>query len=548
MPKTPRQAKPKSASRRPSAFTSKARKVAATRSPKKNATKAASPKARTGSSTESKKKAGSVVGRFRRRMSQDLRAGVKSIARINDAIKTAVKKDVRVLEKKGNAFMGFPPKPNPFAERVMDISTDSSSRLFDDCTAYQQPGYIRRNLADWETRLKPALFPLFFELNPRFYGCLLGQCIGDALGVTFEFKKASTIVKMLPGNCDPALPTGLQITGGGPPWWPVRMVPGQVTDDGELALGCANAWLRGGCTWNDHQQSAVCLRWFNSVPFDCGVTTANAFSGATDWASIRANVIERNQSSLSNGALMRISPVALGTFNKGDVDMWYLSRNGKPEDMAKMKAHSHKINAMSSKIYTMITHAVHLTHENQEVVDCCISYIRGIHLALAGYSVDDIFRCLMYASQPFSQNLLQQAFDAVQSGEPFVPRNPLGDKAKLCVDENPKGKPGMGYMAVAFALAFYVLLKFKTFWEAMVYIIQQGGDTDTNCAIAGALFGAHVGSDKLPQTWVETVTRCRNPRVAVYAEANQQYLDEMARAFTIRSLIQLPDGRYERNA
>ena len=52
--------------------------------------------------------------------------------------------------------------------------------------------------------------------------------------------------------------------------------------------------------------------------------------------------------------------------------------------------------------------------------------------------------------------------------------------------------------------------------------ITRGGDTDTNAAICGALFGAVVGASGIPKRWRDVVDRCRpgpgtlRPRPAEY--------------------------------
>lgn len=39
--------------------------------------------------------------------------------------------------------------------------------------------------------------------------------------------------------------------------------------------------------------------------------------------------------------------------------------------------------------------------------------------------------------------------------------------------------------------------------------VMQGGDTDTNAAIADALLGALYGEDSLPDHWTEAILNCR---------------------------------------
>ena len=38
---------------------------------------------------------------------------------------------------------------------------------------------------------------------------------------------------------------------------------------------------------------------------------------------------------------------------------------------------------------------------------------------------------------------------------------------------------------------------------------MQGGDTDTNAAICGALIGAVYGIDEIPKQWLDSILNCR---------------------------------------
>ena len=63
-----------------------------------------------------------------------------------------------------------------------------------------------------------------------------------------------------------------------------------------------------------------------------------------------------------------------------------------------------------------------------------------------------------------------------------------------------------GYTYKSLACALYVLriIQYKTvdFKKIMQSIIQEGGDTDTNCAISGQILGVYLGYDNLPTDWL----------------------------------------------
>jgi ADP-ribosyl-[dinitrogen reductase] hydrolase len=91
-------------------------------------------------------------------------------------------------------------------------------------------------------------------------GALLGAFIGDASGATLEF------LDRKPSAED--VERALSMVGGG--CW--RVAPGQITDDGELAL-CLARSLAGAQAVDRDKVAEAYVDWFNSGPFDCGNAT-----------------------------------------------------------------------------------------------------------------------------------------------------------------------------------------------------------------------------------------------------------------------------------
>ncbi|MDQ5848706.1 MAG: ADP-ribosylglycohydrolase family protein, partial [Pseudomonadota bacterium] len=65
-----------------------------------------------------------------------------------------------------------------------------------------------------------------------------------------------------------------------------------------------------------------------------------------------------------------------------------------------------------------------------------------------------------------------------------------------------------GWVLTALGNAFYALLNLG-FEEALIQTVGQGGDTDTNAAICGALLGAAHGREAIPSRWILPVLACR---------------------------------------
>ncbi len=67
-------------------------------------------------------------------------------------------------------------------------------------------------------------------------------------------------------------------------------------------------------------------------------------------------------------------------------------------------------------------------------------------------------------------------------------------------------KTSIGYTLKALACAFWALRQ-DNFQNAISAIIHEGGDADTNGAVAGALLGAKVGYDNLPTNWLHGLVK-----------------------------------------
>jgi ADP-ribosylglycohydrolase len=138
----------------------------------------------------------------------------------------------------------------------------------------------------------------------RAQGCLLGQLAGDALGSLVEFKSSGSISSLYPG--------GPQLLEDGGIW---HTIAGQPTDDSELALALARSIVKKN-DYSEEEAATAYAQWYDSHPFDIGNTTSLALSQASHALHKAKPVAEAAQahashSSQANGALMRLSPLAI---------------------------------------------------------------------------------------------------------------------------------------------------------------------------------------------------------------------------------------------
>ena len=159
------------------------------------------------------------------------------------------------------------------------------------------------------------------EMN-RIRGVFFGQLIGDSLGSRYEFTSVEKVKILI--SKDRREDSFLPILGGGP----FSMRPGQVTDDSEMALALTESLLQNK-TYLQEDVARNYVRWVESHPPDIGITTVNALGGNGMFLqknqkkelleNVFRNVKKHNSESLSNGSLMRQSPLAIAFRNHSDL-------------------------------------------------------------------------------------------------------------------------------------------------------------------------------------------------------------------------------------
>jgi ADP-ribosyl-[dinitrogen reductase] hydrolase len=251
-------------------------------------------------------------------------------------------------------------------------------------------------------------------------------------------------------------PAGVREMKDGGTW---NTIAGQPTDDSELALDLARTIVANG----GFDQGAVreaYQGWYRSDPFDIGGTISAGLSGVP------------NYDSQANGGLMRVSP--LGVY------AWNLDR-----DLAARCARED----------------AWITHPNEVTQDANVVFA----LTIADTIRDGLDR----------PSAFQRALDIVNE-------HGLHDDIRETVTAAADGLPEtftrhQGWVRLALQNALYQLLHAETIEDALADTIGHGGDTDTNAAICGALYGATSGVDSIPDVWLDTLRNCRpetgSPRV-----------------------------------
>ena len=298
------------------------------------------------------------------------------------------------------------------------------------------------------------------EIRDRALGALFGQATGDALGTTVEFCQPQEAAREL-------LPGPLLVVGGGT----FRVLPGQITDDTELALALARSLARRGRYDPDDVANAY-VRWFWSDPIDCGGTIGRAF-GLPEGRPVRATQVRARAtgSSQANGALMRIAPLA--------VFGWCLDRDALA-DLARADAklsHPNPVCLAANVLFTrLVASAIQTGLSPAALVEDVVAWAR------------DRADCAA-------------ALDIVQAGRGAPPADYYSQ---------------MGWVRIALQNAVFQLLHAADVREGVEDTVRQGGDADTNGAIAGALLGAVHGAEAIPDQWRAAVAGCTPDRPDEY--------------------------------
>jgi ADP-ribosyl-[dinitrogen reductase] hydrolase len=291
----------------------------------------------------------------------------------------------------------------------------------------------------------PSGHPAVSGLLDRALGSYLGLAIGDALGATVEFMTDREIAAEYKIHN--------QLIGGG---W-LRLRPGRVTDDTEMALALGSALIssRG---WQLPAIADAFVQWMRSPPIDIGNTCRR---GLTHYVVTGQLSMPPAESSGGNGAAMRNLPAVLASL------------------------------AAEELMVQRSVEQAHLTH-NHPLSDAAIGTLA----------------CL-------TRRLLLEGPQAPcgQIAADLVARHPQ-------FNFQPWPGRTSGYVVDTVQTVFDGFFNTGTFEDCLVRVVNRGGDADTAGALAGQLAGALYGLQGIPARWlakldpaVSTAIRHQTPRL-----------------------------------
>ncbi|MBW2703468.1 MAG: ADP-ribosylglycohydrolase family protein [Deltaproteobacteria bacterium] len=281
-------------------------------------------------------------------------------------------------------------------------------------------------------------------------GAWFGLVVGDALGAPVEFMTASEIKHRF---------RRLNNMQAGGPW-----EKGEWTDDTALAIATAAAY-RNPDGFNLAEAAHMMSAWLKTKPKDVGNQTRLALGlieQGFEIAELPKEMMRRMPDGAGNGSLMRAAPTGLIRA---------------PDDPRLIE----ESEALSS-----------LTHPDARCVDACV----GFNVILSNLlrwdgDVDLALAAGIKALEgrhPEVLGIVERAADTKRGDRRYA--------------DSP-----IGYVLLCLELALVALNIARSYSGGLLYVVNEGGDTDTNGAVAGALLGARFGYGGIPDDWLDALLR-----------------------------------------
>ena len=358
-------------------------------------------------------------------------------------------------------------------------------------------------------------FPTRLE---RVRGCLLGLAIGDALGAPLE------------GLSSQQIRTHYDVVNhfvdGSHAWRkkPYRWrLPGLYTDDTQQALALAEVLLACGTIEIERLASLylsmACPRG-DYLGAHRGI--GRSFRKVIDELEAGVSPLETGQNSAGIGAAMRIAPVAI--YLGDDLDALF-----KAVMDSSLMTHR-DVRSLAGAL--AVAHAARRLLAGEERTASLLLRVAG-DVDRDEKRIARDYPSSTVVSLHRYRHSLSTAVARVESLLD-LPRNQalaaLVDEANRHGANPPCKRATMGFPPACIPTCLYLLLTTDSFEEALVEIVNLGGDADSAGAILGALAGAHYGVEAIPKRWLADLK-------------NRDAIDAWARALAQRSKtgLQIPD-------
>lgn len=282
------------------------------------------------------------------------------------------------------------------------------------------------------------------KLKSKFLGCLVGAAIGDGLGAWREGRRIAEKEDIA------SLAESVEELA--------------YTDDTHMTIGVVESLIQSRGFDGEHMAQTF-IKNYETEPWrGYGPGPPRVFrmiKSAEPWDSA-ANKIYRG-GSFGNGSAMRVAPIGL-----------LYSDN-------------------PAKLREIVYKSSSITHSHELGKEGAALQAYAVALALNTPSDEEIDReAFLLKLQNFAQNELYK--EKIANTKELLGEQ---DRARVVA------VLGNGIEALnSVPTAIYCFLKQpKSYKDSVIYAISLGGDTDTIASMAGAISGAYLGIEAIPQEW-----------------------------------------------
>jgi len=294
---------------------------------------------------------------------------------------------------------------------------------------------------------------IYYMYRKKFTGCLLGSAIGDALGMQTEGMD-STEIKM-------KFNVVFDYGKGRPGSHNEKLRPGQYTDDTEQTIILARSIIAAGKFDADdfskgllkHYEMITTQPELNRGWGPTSLTACKRLAEGKGWQG-------SGEDSPTCGSAMRVSPIGL----------LYPGRPEKTEDIARLSSLP--------------------THKNLESIAGAVAVAAAVSMAVKSINPDTIIQTAADLARKYDKKMA----DKIQSVE----------KVRHIPEINAFSILGTSIMAndVVPSALYCFARNPLDFPKTLITAINAGGDTDSIACIAGAISGAYLSVDAIPQKWL----------------------------------------------
>ena len=343
--------------------------------------------------------------------------------------------------------------------------------------------------------------------NDRVRGCMLGLATGDALGAPLEGLSAPQI-RAHYGLVD-------QFVDGHRAWKkkPYRWrMPGLYTDDTQQALALAEVLLDCGKVEGERlAELYIALANPKGSYIGAHRGVGRSFRQVLNDLERGVDPIQTGQASAGIGAAMRIAPLAL-----------------------------HFQDDRSGMFDSMMTASL-MTHRDIRSLSGASAVLHTIRRIMLGEERDASLLFRIASDVAKDEDLIGSRFPEVSSVDAHghamsravahvesvleLPRERA--LAMLVEEANRHGaepvckRPTMGFPPACIPTCLYLWMTTDSFEDALIEVVNMGGDADSAGAILGAFAGAFFGVNEIPDRWLAQLQNRQGIDVRARALARQ---------------------------